>query len=256
MRRRAGGRRLGLAAAAALLVLLAGCARGDDDPTVEGRLPTTEVTQPTTSTTRATTTTTAPACPPVTRATDIDGLVEQSADVDGDHQADVVQTFPADGHVTLLVDLAAGGGATVDIDANDAVAASLLGAEVLDASDGRDVLWLRVGAGASTTILGLYHLDGCSLEAATFENGEPVELPIGGTVGTASGARCGSQIDREADLLVFESTLISGREYEIVTTEYRWQDGQLVRSPENAPTVRRSEDLTDVTGFRCGDLSL
>ena len=63
-------------------------------------------------------------------------------------------------------------------------------------------------------------------------------------------------MDPEADLLVHESTLLSGREYEIVTTEYRWEQGQLVVSPASAPTVTRSEDLSEVTGFRCGDLAL
>jgi hypothetical protein len=254
----AGGRAVGRSAVVALLVLVAACSRGDD-PTVEGDLPTTEPSEATTSTTRATSTTIEAACPPVERYVG-DEDTEDEGDVDGDGRADFVQSFPTSTDsttVTLLVDLAAGGGALVELPSEHLAPTILLGTEVLDArADGREVLWVRVGAGASTTILGLYHLDGCSLEPATFENGDLVELPIGGTVGTASGARCGSLADPAADLLVFESTNISGREYEVVTTEYLWQDGQLVRSQDGAPTVTRSDDLSEVTGFRCGDLSL
>ena len=240
------------------MIAVAACSTGDDDPTLAGEVPTTDVRSATSTTADSTTTTTEPACPAVEPAVEgKGGLVEQTADVDFDHEPDVVQSFPEDEHVTLLVDLAAGGGATTQIEANDTATVALIGAAVLDPRfDGRDVLWVRVGAGASTTVLGLYHLDGCALEAATFENGERVELPIGGTVGTASGARCGSLLDPQAVLMVREATHIAGREYEIVTTEYRWEEGQLVLSPERAPTVARSDDLSEVIGFRCGDVAL
>jgi hypothetical protein len=256
VRQPAGARRVG-AAIAVVLALAGGCSAGDDDPTLSGDIPTTDASDTTSSTSASTTTTTAePACPPVEHAGQRAGLVEQPADVDGDGHTDLAQSYPDGDHVTLLVDLAAGGGASLALDSSEDVAVELLGGAVLDAHDRRQVLWVRVGAGASATVLGLYHLDGCSLRPASFENGDPVELPIGGTVGTVSGARCGSVVDAEADLLVFEATHISGRDYEIVTTEYRWQDGRLVRSPESAPTVARSDDLSEASSFACGDLSL
>ena len=235
---------------AALLTI--GC-RSSDDGTLEGDVPdvesTTTTTEPsTTSTTRA------PACAPVERGTG-DEVREFSGDVDGDGRDDRSQSFPAAGRVTLLVDLAAGGGAVTEIPTGREAPVELIGTAHLGAEDGPAVLWVRVGAGASTTILGLYHLDGCELDAATFESGEPVELPIGGTVGTATGARCGSGVDPQADLLVYEATLVTGREYEVVTTEYRWGDGTLVPSPSE-PTVTRTEDLSEASSFRCGDVSL
>ncbi|MFL6206274.1 MAG: hypothetical protein ACJ739_13085 [Acidimicrobiales bacterium] len=257
MRQRAGARAVRAAAVVALLGVLSACSTGDDDPTLDGAIPTTRVTETTSSSSTSTTSTTAAAaCPPVERAHDREGVLEQPADVDGDGQPDVVQSFPDGDHVTLLVDLGAGGGARTEIASREEAAVGLLGAEVLDPHDAREVIWVRVGAGASTTVLGLYHLDGCTLVAATFENGDPVEIPIGGTVGTASGARCGSQTDPDADLLVYEATLITGREYEIVTTEYRWEDGQLARSPKSAPGVSRSDDLSQASAFECGDLAL
>jgi hypothetical protein len=255
--RRAGGRWRAGAIALGVALLAVGC-RSADDGTLEGDVPDTTSTSTTTTDPTDAPTTTAPACLAVERHDVGPGVAEAEGDADGDGAPDFIQSFPTDKGdvVTLLVDLAAGGGATTEIPTDDFPVA-LLGAEVLDArEDDRAVLWVRVGAGASTTILGLYHLDGCSLEAATFENGEPVQLAIGGTVGTASGAACGSDIDPAADLLVYEATLISGREYEVVTTEYRWQAGQLVLSPETAPAVARSDDLAEVGGFRCGDLAL
>jgi hypothetical protein len=256
VRQPAGARAAG-AAIAVLVVLAAACSRGGDDPTLNGDVPDVETSDTTSSTSSSiTSTTVGAACPAVERVRNREGLVEQSADVDGDRAADVVQSFPDGDHVTLLVDLAAGGGATARLRPSEDVPVALVGAAVLERLDGRDVLWVRVSAGASTTVLGLYHLEGCSLEAATFQNGEPVELPIGGTVGTASGARCGSLMDPEADLLVYEATLIDEHEYEIVTTEYRWQDGQLVLSPEGAPTVARSDDPSAAAGFECGGVAL
>jgi hypothetical protein len=118
------------------------------------------------------------------------------------------------------------------------------------------VLWVRVGAGAASTIVGLYHLDGCGLAEVTFENGDPVQLPIGGTVGTVTGAECASGIDTEADLLVRQATLLTNQRYEVVTTEYRWEDGVLTLSPVSAPAVTQTDDPEAIAGFECGDLQL
>jgi hypothetical protein len=241
--------------ACVVVMLAAGCSDDDD---LEGEAVETSTTADASSPSD-TTSTTAPACPEVGRQPTSE-VEQQQADVDGDGLTDVVQVVPIDGQpdrYRLLVDLAAGGGATTDITGIPDVPVALLGAEVLDAQpDSPELIWVRVGAGASTTILGLYALDGCDLEAVTFASGERVELPIGGTVGTASGARCGSLNDPEGDLLVTEATYVSGQEYEVVTKEYRWEDGQLVPAPGDAPSVDRTTDLSEVGGFRCGELSL
>ena len=164
MRRLAGERALGAAAVALVFVASAACSTDGDDPALDGAVPTTDADATSSSTSRPSTATTARACPSVERARDLEGLVDQVGDVDGDGRPDIVQSFPEDDHVTLLVDLAAGGGATTEIAASEDTAVELLGTEVLDAAhDGREVLWVRVGAGASTTVLGLHHLRGCSL---------------------------------------------------------------------------------------------
>jgi hypothetical protein len=257
MRRGAGARRWSRAVIGGLVALVIGCANDDDNGALEGDVPEVESTTTTTRDTSPSSTTTTAACPPVEASGDVDGATKQEADVDGDGQPDVVRSFSDGDHVTLLVELAAGGGAAAEIAASDTTAVALLGAEVLDARfDGRDVIWVRVGSGAATTILGLYHLEGCALEAATFDDGQPVQLPIGGTVATASGARCGSRLDPEADLLVYDASSVNGTEYEITTTEYRWEEGMLVPSPVSAPTVSQSDDPSEIVGFRCGDLSL
>jgi hypothetical protein len=232
------------------------CSRGSDDPTLQGEVPTTSAT--TTTTRPTTTTTTGPACPAVDRYTGEAGLAEHRADVDGDQRTDVAQSFPtagADDRVTLLVDLAAGGGATTEVDSEPGFPAALLGPSVLERDDHQELLWVRVGAGASTVIVGLYWFDDCGLAPVTFPGGEPVELPVGGSVGSVAGAECGSERDPDADLLVREGRL-DGDEYEITTTEHRYADGRLTPSPGVEPSVSRTDDPSTAARFRCGDVEL
>jgi hypothetical protein len=237
----------------AAVVALAGCSDDDGDAAERDA---SKVESSTTTTERPSTTTTSPACPPVAPSNDA-AVAQHEGDVDDDGQDDLVQSFPDGEHVTLLVGLAAGGGATAEVPASEGASVELVGVAPIGEPDGaREVLWVRVGSGAATTILGLYHLDGCRLEAAAFEDGTPVQLPVGGTVGTTSGATCGSGSDPEADLLVHEGTYVSETEYEVRTTEYRWEDGVLVESPTTEPTVTTTDDVSEAAGFRCGDLSL
>ena len=239
------------------LVVLLGCA-DDDSPALDGPVPTTEATTSTAPSTSTTATTAPPACPEIFRGVGNPEQVDRAADVDGDGEDDTVASFRSEGDVgaryVLQVALAAGGGATIEIPAADGEASvALLAGTPLDPNDPREVLWVRVGSGAATTIIGAYHLDGCDLTAVTLPNGEPVELPIGGTVGTVSGAECGSLADPEADLLVHEATHLADDRYEVVTTEYRWADGTLTPSPATAPTVSETDDPSAVGHFACGE---
>jgi hypothetical protein len=246
---------LAVLAATSLAATIA-CSRESDDPTLQGEVPTTAST--TTTTRPTTTTTTGPACPAVDRHTGEAGVAEHRADVDGDRRTDVAQSFPtADGddRVTLLVDLAAGGGATVEVDSEPGFPAALLGLSIVERDDRQQLLWVRVGAGASTVIVGLYWFEDCALAPVTFPDGEPVELPVGGSVGSVAGAECGSQRDPEADLLIREGRL-DGGEYEITTTEHRYADGRLTPSPGVEPSVSRTEDPSTAARFRCGDVEL
>ncbi len=121
--------------------------------------------------------------------------------------------------------------------------------------DGRDELWARTGAGASATILGLARRDGCTLERVIGQGGAPVELPVGGSVGSAAGVRCEASVDPEADLTEYELRSNDGEEYEVTATEYALDGATLVRTGTHAGAAT-SDDLERYTGFRCGDLRL
>ncbi len=243
--------------AVALVFVVGGCSSSGDDPTLAGDVPTTAST---TSTSRPETTTSAPACPSVFPAADEVGLVERAADVDGDGRSDRVQSFPLTGEgaarVALLVDLAAGGGGRVDLEAQPGLAPALLGATALDQQDPQHLLWVRVGAGASTVIVGLYRLDGCELAPVRRPNGDPVELPVGGTVRTLAGAECGSGLDPEADLVVYEGRSADGDAFDVTATEHRYADGVLSPSPDVDPVTERTDDPARYGRFRCGDVEL
>ena len=259
MKHRAGGRRRcwgTLVVTGGLL--LAGCSRGDDDPTLAGEVPTTRST--TTTVERSPTTTTEPsACPAVTPARSRDGVVERRADVDGDGRGDLVQSFPTPGDaasVTLLVDLAARGGATLEVESDRDAPTSLLGTAVIERLDRRHLLWVRVGAGASTTILGLYWFDECTLAPVERRNGDAVQLPVGGSVGSVSGAECGGILDPLADLIVYEGRRLDDGDYEVTVSEHRYEDGVLSPSPEAEPDTATTDDPSRASRFRCGEVQL
>ena len=241
------------------LVVLTGCAR-DDSPALDGPVPTAEkttTTAPASSTTTVATTAPPTGCPEIPPGSGNPEPVERSADVDGDGRVDTATSYRTEGEgqaaYVLQVALAAGGGASVQMPAAEGEASiALLGGTAIDSRDPREVLWVRVGSGAATTIVGAYHLDGCTLVAVTFASGDPVELPIGGTVGTVSGAACGKLTDPEADLLVYEASHLADDRYEVVTTEYRWDAGTLTPSPAAAPTVGETDNPADLAHFTCG----
>ena len=256
MRRHGPGGRAVAVAVAWLALVPVGCSR-DDDPTLQGEVTTSEAT--TTSSTVRRTTTTVPECPPVHPAIERDGRAEHEADVDVDGRDDLVQSFPTSDDsttVTLLVELAAGGGATLELESEHDAPAALLGTAVVERLDGRHLLWVRVGAGASTVILGLYWFDDCTLAPVRLPDGDPVELPIGGTVGSVSGAECGSLGDPEADLLLYEGRHLGDDEYEVTVTELRYEAGVLSPSPETKPASSTTDDVSRASGFRCGDVEL
>jgi hypothetical protein len=248
-------RSVAVLAVAILLTSMASCSSGDDDPTLTGDVPTTRRT--TTTTEPAPTTTQGPACPPVETAHGEDGLVERRADVDGDGRDDLVQSFRAPegaAQVTLVVELAAGGGAALDLESARDAPTELLGTAVVERLDGRHLLWVRVGAGASTVVLGLYWLDRCDLRPVVLPNGDPVEVPVGGSVRSVSGARCGSLLDPQADLIVYEGRSDDGRQYELTVSEHRYDDGVLTPSPEADPSTETTNDPSEASRFRCGDV--
>ncbi len=159
-----------------VLVVVTGCGAGDSPRWISRRNPAPRrlrrpPRRPTPSTTASTATTVPttepdPACGNVFVGAGNPEQVDLEADVDGDGRDDAVSSFRSEGDeagraYVLQVSLAAGGGAATQIAAPADASVALLGGAPLDRTDGRDVLWVRVGSGAATTILGLFHLDGC-----------------------------------------------------------------------------------------------
>lgn len=232
-----------------LLAALAGCS-GDDD---EAQTSTT----PTPSSTEVPTGSDAEACPEtgLPDGAQADELAE--GDVDGDGVTDELRTYriAATDDWRLQVTLAAGGGAAAPIVAFGDRVGVIGGADV--DGDGRDEVWIRTGAGASATIVGLVRFDDCELSQVGFAAGTPADLPVGGSVGASAGLECSASDHPGADLTAYRTTLVGDGEYEVSATEYALEGDALVERGTTADTVHSSDpDFLRYASFRCGPLSL
>lgn len=242
--------------ATAALLLVAACGSDGEGGTTS--------TAPRTETTRSgVTTTTADPTPPTTRepcprifagAGNAD-QVDVAADVDGDGQDDALHSFrqEAEGDEAayiLQVELAAGGGADEAIVGDGFATVGVLGGHDLD-GDGAEEIWVRVGAGASTTILGLFWLDGCDLERVTLD-GMPVEVPAGASVGTLSGVECAAP-----GLVLHSGENVGGDAYAVHSTGYAFDAGVLVEETgADSTTTAGGAGFEVASTFTCGELSL
>jgi hypothetical protein len=236
-----------IAALAAVAVLLGGCGGdGDDDAA-----PTTTTIEATTSTTEATTTTQAPACPAVGVPDGAQEVTELDGDADGDGTDDELRTYRVgDDEWHLQVELAADGGADLVLPSFGGGVGLIGGADV--DGDGAAEVWARTGSGASATIVGLATLVDCQLQRVTFPTGELAELPIGGSVGTASGLECADD-----GLTAYTATFTEGSTYDVTATTYGLDGTALVEQGTDTTTVDATDpEFIRYTSFSCGDLSL
>jgi hypothetical protein len=252
-----------VAAIIAIVVLLVGVAwlvvgdDGDDEASDRASSPST--TAPATSTTQAVITTTGPSCTELDAPGDVDDRLDITADVDGDGADDEVTSFRVPGSDTLYqlqVAFAAGGGAVTTVDGDGVVTAGVLGGADID-GDGGEELWVRTTAGASATILGIVRRDGCDLTRVSAPSGQPIALPIGGSVGSPSGIECEGDVAPEADLTTFAASSIDGVEYEVLATEHDLDGATLVELTTTAGSVSASDpDFIRYASLTCGDLRL
>lgn len=166
------------------------------------------------------------------------------------------QPDPAVDEWLLTVELAAGGGAQEEIPGDGIASVTIIGGHDLD-GDGADELWVRVGAGAYATILGLYRLDGCDLERIT-AGGHPTELPVGSSVGSAIGLECRGTVP-EAVLTTYGGSRRTDDDhtFDMTTTEYALQEGELVVVREDTEIVPADDaDFQRYVSFSCDDLTL
>lgn len=226
--------------------LLGACSDGDDDAASSGT-----TTEATTTTTEATTTTSpAPACPAVGVPDAAEEVTELDGDADGDGSGDELRTYRVGEEWHLQVELAADGGADLVLPSFGGGVGLVGGADV--DGDGADEVWARTGSGASATIVGLATLVGCALVRVTFPTSELAELPIGGSVGTASGLVCG-----DAVVTTYTATYTGGSTYEVAATTYGLEGTSLVERGTDTTTVEATDpEFMRYTTFNCGDLSL
>jgi len=227
--------------------VVGGWSDGDDDAARS-----TTTTESTTTTTEATTTTTqAPACPAVSVPDEAQEVTELDGDADGDGNDDELRTYRVgEEEWHLQVELAADGGSDLVLPTFGGGVGLIGGADV--DGDGTDEVWARTGSGASATIVGLATLVDCTLERVTFPTGELAELPIGGSVGTASGLVCG-----DAVVTAYTATSTEGSTYEVVAVTYGLEGTALVERGTDTTTVEATDaDFLRYTSFTCGNLSL
>lgn len=196
-----------------------------------------------------------PACAKITIPAGATGQTTASADVDGDGKADELRTFVVgESNWHLQAALAAGGGADLKLTTFDPGAVAVLGGVDLD-DDGADEIWARTGSGASATILGLVHYADCALTRVTFAGGDPVELAVGGSVGTASGVECAT--DRDAAIIAYTASNTGENEYQVTATTFALEGTVLVQKGSTSSTVTTNDALFErATGFTCGELHL
>lgn len=256
------GRRA-IALALSLGAVLAGACGDDDDGERTAPSSTTTTAAPaTTTTTNAPATTAGPPtsaalapCPAVEASDEAEDVTEVAADVDGDGAADRVRSQRAGGWF-LVVDLARGGGAVAEVAVSPDASVRVLGGADVD-SDGAAEVWARTGAGASTTIVGVLRLRGCVLAQVRFASGDPVELPVGGSVGSAAGVACEATAP-DAHLTAYAAMHLDGGRYEVTAIEYALDEVTLRPIGDPTITTATADDpaFARATTLSCGDLVL
>lgn len=250
----------GRTAAIALVAILATVACGDDaaGPATSSTAttePTTTTAEPATTTTAGPTTSTASPCPAVAVPPGASAVTEEIGDVDGDGVDDVLRSLLLDERWILQVEVAAGGGAELELGPSDQGGVGVVGGADVD-GDGRAEIWVRVGSGASTVILGLVRFDECALERVVLEGGQPVELPAGGSVGATAGVECRAD-DVDADLTTFAAFHREDLRYEVTATQWSLEEAVLVERSSSTSELRSDDpDFIRATTFTCHDLTL
>jgi hypothetical protein len=229
-----------------MAVLASGCQPGADD---------TDAASSSSSTVPAPTpappSTTAPAtdvgsCPgddpfPPADARDVS---EVSADVDGDGQDDRVLSYrDAGGTGQVAVGVAAGGSAVDAGDAGGPEPLYVLGGVALG-GDGETVL-AATGAGPPVSVGGLFQFVECAITAVLLETGQPVEVPVGGTVTQGDGIECtggaGSVL-----LVRLRATSADGETFTTDDVSYQIDGNTLLEVRSDSETLRTPADSAEI----------
>lgn len=215
---------------------------------------TTSTTTSTTSTTTSTTTTVAPGVCPQLDPVPVGSVVFAGVpgDYDGDGLEDVLTTYLDDSGSVWHMRVVFGGGGGVDdviVDVDPVAPARPIGGFDVD-GDGAEEVFITVGAGASTVLVGLYDVGDCFATRVTLE-GQPAVFPIGASVGAVSGLSC-----PEVDFIEEDSaSYVAEDEYEAGFAPYRLDGAVLTAFPGDGAGVTADEAFA-LAILDCGDLTL
>ena len=246
------GRAAAVLLAAALVV--AGCGGSGDDAPAGAPTTTARGSDETSTTTTSSTTTTAAAeaCAELPAPVGAEETTTAAVDVDGDGGDDQLVAFRVGEDWHLRVEVAAGGAVDLAMEIRPGDGVEVIGGADVD-GDGADELWARVGTGASATIVGLARFEDCALDLVRFEDGEPAELPVGGSVGSPAGLSC----EGAPDLTAYAALLGDDDVYDVVVTPYTLSEGVLVAGAPTTTTVPADDQgVYRYASFACGGLTL
>ncbi|MFN2503785.1 MAG: hypothetical protein ABR540_06055 [Acidimicrobiales bacterium] len=245
-----------------LAALLLGACGGDDgdsaaSSTTVGAVTTVPALTVPAPTSTAAPGTTKPGCAdpaPEPGATDV---TSGQADVNGDGRTDTVEVYrtgPPDEIASwhLRAELGGGGGADLVLQGDEPgpAAVALVGPARVN-GDASDEIWLRVGSGASTTLLGLFVFRACQLEAATL-GGLQAVFAVGGGVRFRSGLEC-----TDAGLAVYEAEGEGSPAYTGTTTVHRLNGATLTAGDGEPLSYNVADPASGRYGtFTCGALTL
>jgi hypothetical protein len=178
---------------------------------------------------------------------DASDISHVSGDVDGSGSPDAVNVYSSGGAAHVLVELAANGtaGATItDADASDQVTPRALGTARLGGD--RDVAFVRIGSGASTSLVALYTVRGCELVRLTLPGHD--SFAIGGTITHLDGLQCSAGM-----LRVYSATTDDGETYATSAQSARVENGAMYEDgqPITGTITSRDPGLETLGSLDC-----
>jgi hypothetical protein len=184
-----------------------------------------------------------------------DGTLEftgVAGDFDGDGYSDEMLTYqaaPNDWRVRVV--FADGGGADAEIaHIDDLIPPRPIGGFDADA-DGADEAFVTVGAGASTTLVGLFDVANCVITRVG-AGGVPAVFSVGASVGAGSGLVCPGDATLRR---TFARRIDDQGNFEGGYEEFSI-DGFRLTSTGTVSSVLTSEDAALLGAFDCGGMTL
>lgn len=181
-------------------------------------------------------------------------LTTKPGDFNADNDPDDLLAYRLGNDWHLRVDVTTGGGADVLVPGIDPAVSPLKALGGFNIGGGpNEEAFAITGAGAATSIIGIWKFDNCALHRVTLD-GNPAEFPVGATVVNLSGLMC-----LEAGALSVTSAVHSGTDYTATRTDYDLVGTSLVARPPFPPSTFPDTDeahIDFIEGLECGSMVL